>query len=327
MASTQPSQELINKFWEDVISQRINSSVTTTLPQSIFAQGFKDQVSSNPGMAENAMAGYERAVEKCKAKVDQIAKECRALNQKYSDPSFNLLDYDYCLRPLALNIPPEEPTPKAGPEVDGAPPPRMTLYVDDKPPISLTQFLTAQDHNDGQSEGEYAPGSEPQSVKRVRQIFDEPRFFVDGATADDIRQGKASDCWFLSALSALCCMEQKELGNLVERVCVRRDEAAGIYGFVFYRDGEWRSEVVDDKLYLTAPDYKDMASSGDMKYLLKYIKQKDRAEQYRKALQSNSDALFYAQSAHMNETWVPLIEKAYAKAHGDYNAIEYGHIG
>ena len=43
--------------------------------------------------------------------------------------------------------------------------------------------------------------------------------------------------------------------GLIEKVCVVRDELVGVYGFVFHRDGEWRSEIIDDKLYLTKPDY------------------------------------------------------------------------
>lgn len=34
-----------------------------------------------------------------------------------------------------------------------------------------------------------------------------------------------------------------------------RDEQVGVYGFVFHRDGEWFSEIIDDKLYLKRPDY------------------------------------------------------------------------
>jgi Calpain family cysteine protease len=271
------------------------------------------------------MGGYNRAVENCKAKVDKIAKECRSSNQKYTDPAFNLWDYNYCLRPLSTYVPPPKRESEEPAENEPSPP-KMTLFIDDKPPINLTSLI-APEAGDQENVVEESPGSVPQSVKRVRQIFDKPEFFVDGATADDVRQGLAGDCWFLSAISALCCMEPSELGNLVERVCVKRDEAAGVYGFVFFRDGEWRSEVVDDKLYLTAPDYKDMSYHSDMMYLLKYIKEKDRAEQYRKILQSNSDALFYAKSAHKNETWVPLIEKAFAKAHGDFISIESGLVG
>ena len=169
---------------------------------------------------------------------------------------------------------------------------------------------------------EFIPGS----VKRVKQIFDKPQFFVDGATADDVRQGQAGDCWFLSALCALCSIQAEDLGNLVEWICVHRDEAVGVYGFVFYRDGEWRDEIIDDKLYITARDYEDVETT-EMDFLLKYIKDKNRAEQYRKIVQRNSEALYYARSAHDSETWVPLIEKAYAKAHGDYEAIRGGYPG
>jgi Calpain family cysteine protease len=276
-------------------------------------------------VAENVLAGYARAVEKCIAKVEKISKECRLSNQKYSDPSFKLLNFGYCLRPLSTYVPPEKTSPRED-EPDRLDPPKLTLLVDDREPINLSQFVAPQAEDSNEAE-EDLPGRVPQSVKRVKQIFDEPNFYVDGATADDVRQGDAGDCWFISALSALCSMEAKELGNLVERVCVKRDEAVGVYGFVFFRDGEWRSEVVDDTLYLTATDYSKLSYSQEMDYLLKYIKESDRAEQYRKIVQSNSDALFYAKSAHKYETWVPLIEKAFAKAHGDYTAIEDGMVG
>jgi hypothetical protein len=29
----------------------------------------------------------------------------------------------------------------------------------------------------------------------------------------------------------------------------------GIYGFVFWRDGEWVYSIIDDKLYLTSPGW------------------------------------------------------------------------
>lgn len=64
------------------------------------------------------------------------------------------------------------------------------------------------------------------------------------------------------------------------------------------------------------------ASFGDKQRADKLLE-----EEYRKEFQSNSRSLYYAQSAHPDETWVPLIEKAFAKAHGDYGAISGGSVG
>ena len=63
-----------------------------------------------------------------------------------------------------------------------------------------------------------------------KQIFDKPVFLEEGATASDVRQGKNRDCWFMSAL---CALGGKK--DLIDRVCVARDEKVGVYGFVFHR--------------------------------------------------------------------------------------------
>lgn len=83
----------------------------------------------------------------------------------------------------------------------------------------------------------------PKSVKRVGEIFDEPKFYIDGPTANDVRQGRDGDCWLMAAL---CTLSNKP--GLIERVCVARNEDVGVYGFVFHRDGEWISEIIDDKV-------------------------------------------------------------------------------
>lgn len=82
---------------------------------------------------------------------------------------------------------------------------------------------------------------QPQGVKRVTDIFDDPKFYIDGPTANDVRQGRDGDCWLMSAL---CTLSNKP--GMIERLCVAHDEDVGVYGFVFHRDGEWISEIVDD---------------------------------------------------------------------------------
>ena len=121
--------------------------------------------------------------------------------------------------------------------------------------------------------------------------------------------------------------------------------AVGVYGFVFYRggcfnhhfacnrflrtenflDGEWISSIIDDKLYLTKPDH-DQQSDVRMEWD-DMNRRVDGEEEYRKAYQTGSIALYFGQCSDQNETWVPLMEKAYAKAHGDYSSIDGGYPG
>lgn len=90
------------------------------------------------------------------------------------------------------------------------------------------------------------------------------------------------------------------------------------------QDGEWISEVVDDKLYLAKEDFHESFSE---RYDWLEIDMPNPDEEYRKVMQTGSKALYFAQCRDQNETWLPLLEKAYAKAHGDYGAIEGGWVG
>ncbi|KAF4956670.1 hypothetical protein FGADI_3659 [Fusarium gaditjirri] len=167
----------------------------------------------------------------------------------------------------------------------------------------------------------YQPGEDlrPQSVKRVGDIFEKPCFYIDGPTANDVRQGRDGDCWLMAAL---CTLSEKP--GLIERLCVAHDQDVGVYGFVFYRDGAWISEIVDDFLYLIKPDYDEGYFD---RILFDDVERVDPDEAYRRIFQSNSSALYFAQCQHPQETWLPLLEKCYAKAHGDYGAIEGGFGG
>ena len=89
-------------------------------------------------------------------------------------------------------------------------------------------------------------------------------------------------------------------------------------------DGEWISEVIDDKLYLAKEDFHE---SFYVKYDWLEIDMPNADDEYRRVMQTGSKALYFAQCRDQNETWLPLLEKAYAKAHGDFAAISGGWVG
>jgi hypothetical protein len=91
-----------------------------------------------------------------------------------------------------------------------------------------------------------------------------------------------------------------------------------------FADGEWIYSIIDDKLFLKSPCWDSPSMQRD---LLQQIDREDVERVYRKTYQTGSKALFFAQCKDQNETWVPLIEKAYAKAHGDYASLAGGWIG
>ncbi|KAH9909929.1 hypothetical protein F4778DRAFT_713430 [Xylariomycetidae sp. FL2044] len=149
----------------------------------------------------------------------------------------------------------------------------------------------------------------PGSVHRVDWIFEAPQFTVKGFHSSDIKQGANEDCSWLAGLATIAHRD-----DLMQRVCVDRNPECGVYGFVFQRDGEWISVVVDDNLFLSTADF----NSGGRDV---YDPSGKLARQHRKHHQTGSDALYFARCEDANETWLPILEKAYAKAHGDYEAI------
>ncbi|KAF4511548.1 hypothetical protein G6O67_003331 [Ophiocordyceps sinensis] len=160
--------------------------------------------------------------------------------------------------------------------------------------------------------------SVPKAVKRVHEIFDKP-VFVKEFNGGDVKQGSLGDCWMMAGLTAMANVQ-----GGIRRLCVAYDEKIGIYGFVFYRDGGWVYSIVDDKLYLKSPCWDCPSMQRD---LLQQIDREDVETVYRRTYQTGSKALFFAQCKDQNETWVPLIEKAFAKAHGDYASLSGGYVG
>lgn len=70
-------------------------------------------------------------------------------------------------------------------------------------------------------------------------------------------------------------------------------------------------------LYTRVPKYEELKPSEQELYHF------DK-DVYNKAARKGGKTLYFAKSGTAGETWVPLIEKAYAKLHGNYCSIAGG---
>lgn len=206
----------------------------------------------------------QTVIARCKKRVEQIAKDCRAGNRKFRDLEFDLEnDQHRCLYGLFI-----------------------------KPGETFS----------------------PSDVLRTTKIFKNVEFFANGTPdSTQIVQGGIGDCWFLSALSSVATAP-----GLLEQLCIARDETVGVYGFIFFRDNRWVDVIIDDLLCTRRPKFEDLTPFEQSLY-------HDDKDYYLKSASVNEGkTLYFARSGARTETWVPLIEKAYAKLHGHY---AYLHLG
>ena len=152
----------------------------------------------------------------------------------------------------------------------------------------------------------------------LSEISDSAQFFSDGIESNDVIQGGLGDCWFISALSVLATKDFLLRGEFSEEILedkvIDSEENSmlstgvyppifhsfrkkGIFCFRFFKNFKWRYVLVDNRLPCNKI-YND----------------------------NQTPVLIYGKCRSTNEFWVSLIEKAYAKLHGSYQALASGFI-
>ena len=127
--------------------------------------------------------------------------------------------------------------------------------------------------------------------KRPHEIYTgegKPMMVKDGLSPGDVKPGELGDCWLLGAF--LCLATQPAL---LQNLIYHDGMDMGYAVFRFFKNGKWQYVIVD-----TLIPYSPLSKEP-----------------------------LYARNVDLQEFWVPLIEKAYAKLHNHYECLNGGKMG
>lgn len=88
-ARCQPPQECVKQFWEQ-FNTKYPGKVYTVLPDNPYARTRAKRVPNGVIQGHEAVKSYEQARGECQNSVERIVKECERVNQKYTDPHFDI---------------------------------------------------------------------------------------------------------------------------------------------------------------------------------------------------------------------------------------------
>ncbi|KAL1518074.1 hypothetical protein ABEB36_001754 [Hypothenemus hampei] len=125
---------------------------------------------------------------------------------------------------------------------------------------------------------------------RPKDLCPRPGFIQDGPAEFDISPGKMGDRWLVSCLGILYLNKGLFYRVVPADQSFHGDQYCGLFRFRLWWCGEWTEVLVDDRLPTV------------------------------------NGRLAFLQSQNTDYYWSGLLEKAYAKLHGSYEALKYGSL-
>lgn len=216
----------------------------------------------------------------------------RALREK-QDQALQSGEYDGQIPTLDANLLYEDS--------DFPPSALSTLYVD---PNKLPEYAPSASAND-ENGGACCSGV---VWYRPQEFMDAPAYFTHPAgSVGVVREGALRDAWLLGVIAAVALHPDNLIENLFASESLGDFVRYGVFSCRFFKDDNWVTVTTDTRLPCSAAlgvDGGDGAASTNA-----------------------SGGVLYGSSLDKNELFIPLLEKAYAKQHGSYEALDAGSDG